>query len=758
MAILTKITKYYPHRGEHARSGLPPAWFMQNPFADTRDLANLSSHLTLPEAGIVHGHHTMTDSNFWDGCFVAREVPISPLFARDLAGRAIYLGYGPEIKDNDEWEAYQVPPGADGKIPEDKFNPFIPFIVFPRHCRDMEQMEGAELLEEILFCHFRPLEMATGYHVVISGAGEDNEPLAPTYNGANLYPYKLRLDSFYPDGYRLPQTQMLFARGWTQGIDESRAEVLGQNLLKSWNEREPGTSYEDWFAAKGEEEFESLFQRGCTLIPTFEAHNGVAVVGRDFELQDYWPGRAVVGLHEVLEFRPDQAPRGTIIQVVAPGYITATRVVPAQVMVSDGSGYVSPNAADPLPLVPNLNLPHSRTVPNWRSCILPTHPQHFELPAIWGWEPESGKFLQISGPLWAPLYYFYSCTDRIIDAYDFPEEWDSENPALTPVPPELKGRFWPIVPMPGFDTFNLEARDARREQGSKLRTILARVETPASTAGVAYHPLPMEFEFECEPFWFPELHPLNRQHGLVPEDLAERIAPVISPKVAPQEFIDSVTGTDMFRASWLKEPARMGLPHEDVLQCYPHLVRYLIEDLEIKEIMRLSAVPILSDLGETIKKPAVHWWADNDGTELDTPQALEQIAPGLHDALWDVRERGVELVKFRHMLYQTNLPLYILSYWYGASPELMQSMLENWITEADPEAAALLNASTAAQAAAVPTAAGEVMSDDDLSPEELAQLRAMQAMSNTRERNRLVADQASGMPEDTAPSRVIKTM
>jgi hypothetical protein len=754
MPLITKITTYNARLGEWPKAALPPAWFAQNPFTDTRNLAGLSSNLTLPQAGIVHGHNTMLDSNFWDGCFVNREVPLSPLFARDLAGRAIYLGYGPEIKDNDEWEAYQVPVGADGKIPEEKFNPFIPFIVFPRHCRDLELMEGAELLEEVLFCHFRPLEMATGYHVLPSGGNEDDEPLAPTYNGANLYPYKLRLDTFYPDGYRLPQTQMLFARGFAQGVNETKAEELGQNLLKSWNDREPGTKYEDWFNAKGEEEFESLFQRGCTIIPTFEAHNGVAVVGREFELEEFWPGRAVVGLHDVLEFRPDQAPRGTIVQVVAPGYITARSVVPAQVIVSDGSGYVSPNAQDPLPLVPNLNLPHSRTAPNWRGCHLPTHPQHFELPAIWGWEPESGKFLQLAGPLWAPLYYFYGCTDTIIDAYDFPEEWDAENPSLTPVPPSLKGRFWPIVPMPGFDTFNLEAREARREQGSKLRSILTRVETENPTAGVAYHPLPMEFEFECEPFWFPELHPLNRQQGLVPEDLTDRIVPVISPKVSPQQFMESVQGTDIFRGSWLKDPARMGLLHDDVLLCYPHLVRYLLEDLAIEEIMRLSPVPILSSLGDLLTKPATQWWANDDGTERDTPEALEQIAPGLHDILWDTREKGVELVKFRHMLYQTNLPLYILSYWYGASPELMQSMLENWIKESDPESAA------AAEANATTTATSTTpgLTEDDLSPEEMAQLRAIEAMSATRERNRLIAEQASGMPEDAAPSRVIKTM
>lgn len=754
MPIITTKSTYNARLGEWPKAALPPFWFGRNPFRDTSSLDGLSGNLLTPVEGIVNGHNTMLDSGFWDGCMVDREVPISPLFARDLAGRAIYLGYGPEIKDNDEWEAYRAPANPDGSIPPEQFNPFIPFVTFPRHCRDVAEMEGAELLEELLFCHFRPLEMATGYHVLASGGTEDDEPVAPVYNGANLYPYKLRLDTFYPDGYKLPQTQMVFARGSVQGVDEAKAEQLGRNLLQSWQEREPGTTYEDWFTAKGEEELESLFQRGCTIIPTFEANNGVAVVGREFQLQDYWPGRAVLGLHDILEFRADQAPRGTIVQVVSPGYVTATKVVPAQVIVSDGSGYVSPNAMDPLPFVPNLNLPHSRTGPNWRGCHLPTHPQHFEAPAIWGWEPESGKFLQISGPLWAPLYYFYGCTDIIIDAHDFPEPWDEENPALTPVPPELKERFWPIIPMPGFDSFNLEARDERRRQDSKIRSILTRIETPAPTAGIAYHPLPVEFEFECEPFWFPELHPLNRNHGVVPEDLAERIAPVISPKVTPGQFTASIPETDLLRASWLADEARLLEPNADVLKNYPHLVRYLVPNLEMSEIISLAPLPILSSLGELLNQPANRWWADTDGNERDTLEAIGQLAPGLHDALWDSREAGVALVKFRHMVFQTNLPLYILSYWYGASPEMMQSMLENWIKDTDPE-----TAQSAAAAVSEPTAmptAGD--GDDDLSEEEKAQLRAIESMAAARERNRLVAEQATGLPEEQASRSTIKTM
>ena len=751
MNITTKKSHFNSRLGQWPQFAMPPAWYAQEPFRDTSALSGLSASLILPEEGITHGHNVMTDSGFMDGLLVDREVPISPLFARDLAGRAIYLGYGPEIKDNEEWEAYQPPVGEDGKIDPALFNPFVPLVCFPRHCRDVAEMPGAELLEETLFCKFRCVEMPTGFHVLPSGGdAEEDELIAPTYNGANLYPYKLRLDTFYPDGYRLPQTQMLFARGPAQGVDVEKANLRGTHVLEAWENREAGMSYADWYEGLGDAQREALFAEGCTLIPTFEAHNGYAVVGRNFGIEDYWPGRAVAGLHDIAEMRADSAPRGTILDVIQPGYVTANRVVPAVVIISDGSGYVSPNASDPLPMVPNLNLPHSRTAPNWRACWLPTHPEHFEAPAMWGWDPESGKFLQLLGPLWAPLYYFYGCTDSIIDAYEFPEPY-AENASLLPVPAQLKGRFWPIVPMPGFDTFDVNAREARRVQGSKLRSIIVREETTEPTAGIAYHPLPMEFEFECEPFWFPELHPLNRNHGMVPEELMERIAPVVSPKVKAKDFAESVRGVDVFRGSWLKDEMRLADPQDDVLENYPHLVRYLVPDLDLKDIMRICPVPILSDLGDLLKQPATQWWADDEGTERDTPEAMEQLGPGLHDMLWDARENGAMLVKFRHMVYQTNLPLYILSYWYGASPQMMQSMMETWIETSESsleEAAQTLRGEGAgAPAATTVTLPAAMAEEDELSEAEKAQLRAIEAMAAARERNRLVTEQTPSTPE-----------
>lgn len=749
------------YRYQIAKSELPGSWpsvafGAVDPFIPAGQYAeaNLSPSVVGVNDGIGQGHHVATDNNFYCQLAVERDVPLSPLFCRDLAGRVIYLGPGPEIKGNDEWEAYRLPEGT----PPEEQNMLIPFVVFPRHCRDVpldsEQVPDVRLLEEVMLCHFRCLEQPSNTRYWPSGAAPEDDMEAMPYFGANLYPYKLRPDTFYPDGYRLPQTQMVFARGVAQGADPTYAYALGESVLKAWETREESMDYATWFEALGDVQIDELFAKGCTLIPTFEAFNGCAVVGREFELQEYWPGRAVAGLHDVVEMRPDSAPIGTILEVLRPGFVTAQRVVLAQVVVSDGSGYVSPNAADPEPMVPNLNLPHSRSVPNWRACHLPTHPLHFESPALWGYEPESGKFLQILGPLWAPLYYVYGCTDYIIDAYDFPEI-HPESPRHVRVPEALKGRFWPIVPLMGFDTFDTEAMSARREQSSKLRTMIVREPTEEPQAGIAYHPMPIEFEFECEPFWFPILHPLHRGHGLVPEDLMERIAPVISPKLFPEAYIESIKGNTIL-CPWLKSVGELSAPDDDVIGNYPGLMRYLLPNLDFEAIMRWAPDPVLGNMEDLLRLPASRWWNDSDDEDAQAPDNHYDIAAwagpesgAIHAAIWDMREACVTLTKFRHTLFQINPELYTLGYWYGATPEALQAMFLEEIAnaeEADARLNGLINGEDEPAATLAPTANATPMmniAEDELSPAEQAQLRALQNMATARERNRLLDNPAT---------------
>ncbi len=654
-------------------------WFGREPF-EGGYVEGVSANLLMPAEGTTDGHNLMRDSTFIDSMRLDKNVPLSPLFVKDLAGRTVYIGYGPERKGNHEWSAYAV--DVD-KIAKEDLNPFIPLVTFPRFCRDASVMEGEDLLEQVFLTKFRCLEMSMGFNGQISGAGEDDPLVSASYLGANLYPYKLRLDTFYIDGFKLPQTQMVYARGMQDGVSPVQARKLGHKFLQQWAERDVSVSYEGWLESLSDDRIEDLFQSGCSIIPTFDACNGYHVVGPHFELEDYWPGRAVAGLHDVMDVRADKSPAGTILDVLEPGFVTSDFVKPAKVVVSDGSGYVSPNAADPDPLVPNLNLPHSRTIDDWRATWLPTHPLHFEAPAIWGWDVSTGRFMQVAGPVWDPLHYYYESVDKVLGAFDaYPLKNDRKG--LVPVPAEMEDRFFPIVPMKGFDTFSNTEYLRRLEASVLPQSCLKRTRDDMVSAGLGYHPLPAEFEFELDPFWFPELHPLNRGQGFAPQDVEARIVPVINSLITVSVFTPTVDVPEV--ASWFTDEEKLMTPVPNALTNYPQLARYLIDDAELEAIVQMCPMPFLGQVNDgLLAKPSTLWWVDENGVQLDGPSALEDVIPGVHDELWDIRQTGVELIKFRHMVYQTNVLLYMLAWWYGWSVQQLEISMEEWVLSSQDE-------------------------------------------------------------------------
>jgi|GEM_PF-1228122 len=679
MSIKALASRYRMKWGEFPKLELDynaeEKFWGRDPF-DEQERDGLSPNLQMDVDGTLDGHNLAQDSTLMDAMLVDQRVPLSPLFVRDLAGRTIYIGCGPEVKTNDEWASYRPPLDEEGKPLVPNVNPLVPLVVFPRYCRDVARMKGKELLEQVFLTKFRCLEMSMGYNGMPSSL---EEPVMASvgYSNPNLYPYKLRLDTFYIDGWKLPQTSMVYARGENVGVDTANAHVEGERFMAMWRGREAGTSYEDWIEQVGKHEIERMFEMGCTVIPTFEACNGFHVVGRDFSLQDYWPGRAVLGLHDVLESQPSNAPAGTILQVVSPGFVTADHIEKAQVVVSDGSGYVSPNESDGLPFIPNLNLPHSRTATGWGLTWIPTDPAHFEAPALWGWDVETGRFLQVSGPLWDPLHYYYASVDEVLSAYNSHVP-GGERGNYVHVPEHMTSRFYPTVAMPGFDTMSKGEYDRRASKSIPLRSCLLRVHKEKLGSEMGYHPMPPEFEFEIDPFWFPELHPANRDLEACPPELQLMIMPVTIPLVGTEEYVASV---DMpTQATWATDPSLMARhgTDADAIERYPELVRYLVDDISLEELMALSPLPFLSDQREFLEQPLEGWWRDEQGHVYDSARVLDGYMSGVHDALWDFRQRGIDLVKFRHMLYQTAPHIYILGWWNGASVGQLQSMFEAW--------------------------------------------------------------------------------
>ncbi|HEX2859716.1 MAG TPA: hypothetical protein VHP58_05930 [Alphaproteobacteria bacterium] len=531
-------------------------------------------------------------------------------------------------------------------------------ITFPKTCRSTIGLQGVDELETVFLTRFRQLEIAQQPGLSASGGAEAE---VGVYERANLYPYKLRPDTFYIDGYKLPQTSMLFARGADEGVIATVAEKLGEDLLYKWSHRDTSKNWEKFSAEQGGEAWiEDLFTKGCTIIPTFEAHNGYNVVSTDFELTDYWPGRAVLGLHSIVEMKPSKAPPGTILEVLEPGFVTATVVRPARVVISDGSRYVSPHGNDIVPMLPNLYLPHGRTIADWNSCWLPTHPGHFEEPALWGYDIlDTGRFVQLSGPLWDPLHYYYASTDPMLRAFNTP---GSANGSVK-VPPEMLNRFYPMAAPEGFDTFDTAELQRRIQNNIYPKTAIVRHRNEKPGCDFGYHPLPSEYEYEFDPFWMPDQHPHNRGQGTCPENLLSRLAPVIIPPIGVQAYRQTLKVPE--EAPWFGQEELLANASLDPVECFPQLARYVRPDLEPEQFLPLIPAPYLAQpRNELLTGTVQQVWEG-----MDEADDLYGIAAALVDVLPDAKEQGLAQMRYRHYVYRTRKAFYTLACWYGLSLE-----------------------------------------------------------------------------------------
>lgn len=617
------------------------------PFADPDEVKyELSQDLEMLPQGDVYGHDVVNDWGMGSPLRYAR-VPIAPLYARDLAGRVIYIGRRPICRES-AW------PGGLR-------------VLTPDHAVDVELggMQGADLLESVFLLQWRQLEPSIEYVAVTSGTPE--EVTAITYDRHNLYPYKLRPDTFYVDGWRLPQLQQLHV---VRNSDLREAEAQGAGLLRRWQERPAGQQYAAFMEELGEAFIAQMYAKGCTLIPTFEACNGYNKVSASFELEDYWPGRVVPELHTVVETRPSDAPNGTILEVIQPGYVLENHIVPAHVVVSDGSGYQTPHAGAPEALIPDIRLPHQRMLNKWGATWLPTHPSHFEAPAIWGWDDKSGHFVQMAGPLWDPLHYYYSSVPKIIEAEK--EGRLRDNPELIRVPDEMRMRFYPVVAMQGFDVFDYPQLMKRYEEPSPLLTMVRHHDAGREVCGIGYHPLPLLYEHELSNWWFPQLLPKNRGADAVLPFLYEgRVAPVVTPEVSPIEYQNLLVGDA--DAEWIADPGFLSMPDSDPFTVYPQLKRYAGTASDA-EILALTP-PYLEHLPDSVLNvmPDVLW------ANVDIFDDVEILATGLYAELQELRDKSLKLMRLRHRIYRQNRNLYLRAYWDGTPPK----ELENQFFEAD---------------------------------------------------------------------------
>lgn len=610
--------------GEHPRHAT--AWTSLHEmgvFGSQADMAETLA-LRLPLVAGGNGHHIMEDTAYLGAMGQVDVWPFAPMFVRDLAGRVVHTGLNPLPAV----PAHRIMPLSCQLVPDD--------------------MPGRALLEKVFLTGFRRLEWGCdGLGMALTGRPDVH--VRALYAAPHAYPYKLRVDTFYQDGFRLPQVERLFVHATPP--DESLA--AGDEFLSRWNTRTEGMDYTSFHEANGGTAwFDDLFNRGCTVIPTVEAYNGSFKVTDDFGITDVWAGCVVEGLHDVVEYRPDTSPAGTILSVIQPGYVTAHTCVPARVIASDGSGYVSPNMA-PDPLRPDPRLPHPRLAPE-ADVWLPTHPGHFEIPALWDWNAK-GHFQQTLGPLWDPVHYVYTSTAKIIRA--FRHGWP-DNPALAPVPDDMLPRFHPVCALVTYDTVNTRTGEQRRKQA--MRTPLSEssldiIPLLREVAGVGYHPLPWPLEYELDPAVFPELSPVHHSQN-VPDNVAPLIQSTVTIDEAQKVLVvlpEPARHIALQPALWPETPGdgmaryRLETPLPDPSHAWSWCY---VPDIPTSELM----VNVKRFFGSKAYRDALD--------ELDVTAGFMTF-----------REESLAYRRLRHRLIRKYGGFYLMGWWRGDTLETMES-------------------------------------------------------------------------------------
>jgi hypothetical protein len=603
------------------------------------EIAN--SDFAVKPIGDIEGHMMVTDATNSEVIGANLNTPIMPNYVRDLAGRIICIA---------ESFPVQKEPSRTKRFPEGSF------VVD-------ENIDADNLIERVFFANFRTLDMSIkekeyykGYDVVKYSS----------YDSANLHPYKLRVDSFYQDGWKLPQTEMLFVK---KQEDQELLQSKIDEFDKKWEEYLDKHNYEAFYeSVGGEEYFEELFNAGITLIPTLEAYNANPIVDEHFNLVDFHSGKFVSEFHDVHSYVDSDLPSGTIVNVVEPGYITHYRIKKATVVVSNGSSYVSKHN-DPDPLFPDLRLPHQRTSSKWGDVFIPTHPKHFEISAIWGWDAKTGLFMQEKGPIWDPLHYYYESVDKIIKAYD--GEVLDENYWLIPVPSEMKMKFYPVVPFEGFDVLDMSERNDRIEHRVRPTTMCKRYTENVFSANIGYHSMPPEFEYELDSWFSPELSPVKRVISDVPLNIRSKIADPILCNVPAKLYLSRQSEVSQGNPYWVNDMTHLHDSTGEFKNDYPYLARYY-ENLISK--VRVSA---MSNLYVFVDDVDLSMLRAEYVSSLKIPNNIDESIRDFTLAYYDLKEKSFLRIKNRVDLFDKFYDEYLMSSWNSSACDDMSYMLKD---------------------------------------------------------------------------------
>ena len=599
------------------------------------------SDFAVKPVGDIEGHMIVEDYTNSGAIGANRDIPVMPNYVRDLAGRVICIA---------ECFPVQKEASRSKRFPEGSF------VVD-------ESIDKNELIENVFFSNFRTLDMSKEQRDYYQG---DNLTTHSAYESANLHPYKLRLDTFYQDGWKVPQTEMLYVKKQEDG---SLVQSLIEDLESKWETYEDKLNYEGFYESiGGEEYFEDLFNQGVTLIPTLEAYNANPVVDREFNLVDFHAGKFVAEFHEVHSYVDSELPSGTIVNVVEPGYCTHYRAKKAKVVVSNGSQFMSVHE-DPDPLYPDLRLPHQRCSSKWGDVFIPTHPKHFETSAIWGWDIKTGLFVQEKGPIWDPLHYYYESVDIIIKSYD--GEVKDENYWLIDVPSNMKRRFYPVVPFEGFDILDLSEREDREEHRVRPLTMCKRYTESVFSANIGYHAMPPEFEYELDSWFSPESSPVKRVVVDVPLNIRNKLADPILCNVPAKLYMSRQVENSNGNPYWVNDITLLNDSTGEFKKDYPYLSRYY-DNLTSK-----AKVASMSNVYVYITDIDLNMLRTEYVSSLSLPASIDDEIRDFNLAYFDFKEKAFLRLKNRVDLYDKFYDEYVMSSWNSSDCNDMSYMLKD---------------------------------------------------------------------------------
>lgn len=599
------------------------------------------SDFAVKPIGDIEGHMMVLDSTNSEVIKSNSATPIMPNYVRDLAGRVICIA---------ECFPTQKESSRTKKFPKSAF------LVD-------DKIDPNSLLENVFFSNFRTLDMSPEVREYYQG---DDLKKFSVYESANLHPYKLRVDTFYQDGWKIPQTEMLFSM---KQEDAVKLQARIDEFEKKWEEFLDKHNYEAFYeSVGGEQYFEDLFKDGVTLIPTLEAYNANPVVDYDFNLVDYYNGKFVAEFHEVHSYIDSDLPAGTIVSVVEPGYVTEYRVKQAKVVVSNGSQFESKHN-DPDPLFPDLRLPHQRTSSKWGDVFIPTHPKHFETSAIWGWDAKTGLFMQEKGPIWDPLHYYYASVDEIIEAYD--DTVLAENYWHIEVPSEMKHKFYPVIPFEGFDILDIAEREDRIEHRVRPVTMCKRYTENVFSANIGYHAMPPEFEYELDSWFSPELSPVKRVMLEVPLNIRDKIADPILCNVPAKLYLSRQNEIAKTNPYWVNDISYLNDSTGEFKKDYPYLSRYY-DNLTSK--VRVSA---MSNLYVFVDDVDLKMLRTEYVSGLRLPPQIDEAIRDFNLAYYDLKDKSFIRIKNRVDLYEKFYDEYVMSSWNSSACEDMSYMLKD---------------------------------------------------------------------------------